>query len=529
MSAASSLSEMLALQVRRSADSCAFITNGRRISYGELGLQVDAAAAWLTGQGIRPGDRVAVWMVNRVEWLALLFGASRIGATVVAVNTRYRSAELQHILSGSGARLLVLQERFRKINFLGLLAEVDPSAVPQLDAIAVVDGVECPPEMLGKPVTALTWPDSGTTGQRGACAPDQLAVLFATSGTTRMPKLVMHSQRTLALHSQSIATAYGFDEAGTVVLGALPLCGVFGLNPVLAALAVGAAVVVMEAFDGPEAACLIEQHCVSHLFGSDELFRRLLDSDLPQRDFGSLRCCGFASFSAGAEQLVKDAGERGVPLVGLYGSSEVQALFALQSRDKCSDGIELGGGYPASGEARVRIRDLETGELLGPGCSGMIEIAAPTNFSGYLNAPEATADAVDSEGYFRTGDVGYLRPDGSFVYLTRQGDAIRLAGFLVNPAEIEDVIRQCPGVAGAQVIGVDIEGEQACVAFVVPTQPTAISEAEVLSCLENEIARFKLPRRVWFINRFPVTESANGAKIQRAQLRQMATDRLATS
>jgi len=529
MSVACTLSEMLTVQVRRSADSCALITNGRRISYGELGCQVDAAAEWLTSQGIRPGDRVAVWMVNRLEWIALLFGASQIGATVVAVNTRYRSAELQHILSRSGARLLVLQERFRKINFLGLLAEVDPSAVPQLEAIAVADGVECPPELLGKPVTALAWPDSGTAGKSGDNAADKLAVLFATSGTTRMPKLVMHSQRTLALHSQIIATAYGFNEAGTAVLGALPFCGVFGLNPVLAALAVGATVVVMEAFDGAEAARLIEQFRISHLFGSDEVFRRLLDSDLPRRELGSLRCCGFASFSAGAEQLVNKAGERGVPLVGLYGSSEVQALFALQARDKCSDGSELGGGYPASGEARVRIRDLETGELLGPGCSGMIEIAAPTNFLGYLNAPEATAAAVDSEGYFRTGDVGYLRPDGSFVYQTRQGDAIRLAGFLVNPAEIEDVIRECPGVAGAQVIGVDIEGAQACVAFVVPMQHTAISEEEVLSYLENEIARFKLPRRVWFIDRFPVTESANGAKIQRAQLRQMATDRLATS
>lgn len=529
MSAACTLSERLADRARRSADHCALITDGQRISYGELDRQADAAAAWLASLGIKAGDRVAVWMVNRVEWLALLFGASRVGATLVAVNTRYRAGELQHILSGSGARLLVLQARFRTIDFLALLGELDAAAVPALETIAVADGQADPPELLGKPVVAMRWPEPAPERQRGGSTADSLAILFTTSGTTRMPKLVMHSQRTLVLHSQAIAMAYGFSEPGSVVLGALPFCGVFGLNPVLAALAVGATVVVMEAFDGPAGARLIEHHHVSHVFGSDEMFRRLLDGAPPSLDFSSLRWCGFALFGSGAEQLVVEARRRGIPLVGLYGSSEVQALFALQSCDQSPASSALGGGYPASPEARVRIRDLETGELLDPGHSGIIEISAPTNFLGYLDAADATAAAVDREGFFRTGDVGYLRPDGSFVYQARQGDAIRLAGFLVNPAEIEDVMRTCPDVAEAQVIGVDIKGEPACVAFVIPVQGKTVSEDDILSHLATEIARFKLPQRVWFIDRFPVTESANGAKIQRAQLRELAAVRLAES
>lgn len=399
--------------------------------------------------------------------------------------------------------------------------------MPALETIAVADVQVDLPELLGKPVVTMQWPERAPASHGCGSTADSLAVLFTTSGTTRMPKLVMHSQRTLALHSRAIAQAYGFSEPGAVVLGALPFCGVFGLNPVLAALAVGATVVVMEAFDGPEGARLIEQHQVSHLFGSDEMFRRLQDGAPPALDFASLRWCGFASFGSGAEQLVIEARRRGIPLVGLYGSSEVQALFALQSAGQSPELSALGGGYPASPEARIRIRDIETGELLDPGHSGIIEISAPTNFLGYLDAAAATAEVIDSEGFFRTGDVGYLGPDGSFVYQARQGDAIRLAGFLVNPAEIEDVIRTCPGVAEVQVIGVDIKGEPGCVAFVIPVQGKTVSEDEILSHLATEVARFKLPRRVWFIDRFPVTESANGAKIQRTQLRELAAMRLA--
>lgn len=521
------LSGLLADRAQQAGESCAVIENGQCISYAELNGLADVAASWLISRGIKPGDRVAIWMVNRVEWLALLFGACRIGAAVVAVNTRYRSAELQHILSGSGAKMLVLQSRFRKIDFLELLAEVDAETVPALETIVVADADEIPASVLGKAVVSMDWPDTAPGGLESAAEPDELAMLFTTSGTTKLPKLVMHSQRTLSLHGLNVAAAYGLDASGASVLAALPFCGVFGLVPVLAALSAGTTVVVMDAFDGAEAVTLIERHGVSHCFGSDEMFHRMLEVDSSPSAFSSLRCCGFASFNTSPEQLVKEAESRQLPLVGLYGSSEVQALFSLQSAEKDPDSRILGGGYPTSPDAKVRIRDVDSGKLCGFGESGVIEIAAPTNFLGYFNAPEATAEAVDCEGFFKTGDIGYLREDGGFVYLSRQGDAIRLAGFLVNPAEIEDVICGLPGVAEAQVIGVDLAGEPACVAFVIPEAGASVSESDILSRMASEVAKFKLPRRVWLVDRFPVTESANGTKVQRVQLRKMAAERLA--
>ncbi|KAA1172325.1 AMP-binding protein [Marinobacter salinexigens] len=529
MSQICTLSGLLADRAQRAGDACAVIENGQRVSYKELNVLADLAASWLASRGIGAGDRVAVWMVNRVEWLALLFGACRLGAAVVAVNTRYRSAELQHILSGSGAKMLVLQSRFRKIDFLALLAEVDAETVPALETIVVADAGDIPANLLGKPVIPMQWPDTVSAAVVSAAKPDELAMLFTTSGTTKLPKLVMHSQKTLSLHGQNVAAAYGLEQAGASVLAALPFCGVFGLVPVLAALSAGTTVVVMDAFDGTEAVNLIERYGVTHCFGSDEMFHRMLEVDSAPAAFSSLRCCGFASFNASPEQLVKEAESRQLPLVGLYGSSEVQALFSLQSAEKDPGSRVLGGGYPTSPAARVRIRDVDSGELCGFGESGVIEIAAPTNFLGYLNAPEATAEAVDQEGFFKTGDIGYLREDGGFVYQSRQGDAIRLAGFLVNPAEIEDVMCELPGVAEAQVIGVDLAGEPACVAFVIPESGVSLSEAGILSQMESEVAKFKLPRRIWLVERFPVTESANGTKVQRVQLRKMAAERLAES
>src|SRR5690606_41043459 len=145
--------------------------------------------------------------------------------------------------------------------------------------------------------------------------------------------------------------------------------------------------------------------------------------------------------------------QRGMPLRGLYGSSEVQALFALQAAHLPVAERALGGGMPAARDAQVRVRDPATGELCAAGVQGDIEIRAPGTFIGYLDNPEATAAALTPDGYFRTGDLGYLRPDGSFVYLARMGDALSLGGFLVDPAVIEHAMASQHGVQNAPGCG----------------------------------------------------------------------------
>lgn len=489
--------------------------------------RVLATVGWLREQGIGPGDRVGVWLVNRIEWLALLFALARIGATLVAINTRYRSSELTYMLERSRARLLVMQLDFRGIDFPGVLASVEASRVPDLERIAVVDAGSGPPAtLLGRPAIAFDAFEREPVADPGPGDPDAVTVLFTTSGTTRGPKLVKHTQRSLAVHACHVARAHGFDAPGAGLVGALPLCGTFGLTAVLAAMAGGAPTVLLEAIDAARIAGLLRERRFTHIYGSDEMYRRLREAAPGRRPFPAARIFGYAAFQPGSAAFAREAWDDGVPILGLYGSSEVQALFSIQSPSATAAQRAEGGGHPAAPDAEVRIRDVESGRLLPPGEIGEIEIRAPGNFVGYLDDPQATAEAVHEDGFFRTGDLGRLREDGSFVYLTRRGDAIRLGGFLVNPVEIEDSLGALDGVADAAVIAVEIAGQTRCVAFVAPEPGATLEEAALVSAARERMAGFKVPARIWVLDALPVTTSANGAKVQRAKLREMAMARL---
>lgn len=521
------LSALLARQAAVFPDRVAFIDEGREITYAKFAVLCDRTAAWLAGRGIVAGDKVAVWLVNRVEWLALYFGLARLGAALVTVNTRYRSHELEHILEQSKARMLVLQLNFRKIDFPAILRDVRLEAAASLEQVVVIDqDADTPHEILGKPVTGFYLADLPDVSVPDQSSADALSILFTTSGTTSKPKLVMHLQRTVGLHVQRAGQSYGFMQPGTVLLAALPFGGTFGFMAAFAAFVSGASVVIMDTFDGPAAAQLCTRYEVTHVFGSDEMFGRIIENGVGDVPFPSARVFGFACFHPGLSEFGESSWKRGIPITGLYGSSEVHALFSLQPAALPQAQRIEGGGKPASADAEIRIRDIETGALLPPGVTGEIEIRSPTNFVGYLNNPEATAKAIDSEGFFHTGDVGQLREDGTFVYQTRLGDAIRLGGYLVSPAEIEDVLKNMAGVADVQVVAVEIGSQTRSVAFVVAAPDAALEPGILIAAAAASLASFKVPARIWLVDEFPTTQSANGIKVQRAKLRDMAIDLL---
>ena len=501
----------------------AFVFDGTSMSRAEFSEKVEQTAAWLAAQGIGKGDVVAVWLVNRVEWVALLFAAARLGAIIAAVNTRYRSAEVAHLLKLSGAKLLVVEAAFRSIDFAAILADIAKADVPALQKLAVVGADAIPAQWPCVRFDAFDklYPTAPTQGDV-----DLPVLLYTTSGTTKGPKLVAHSQRTLASHANAVATALQLSPQRHSLLAMLPFCGTFGMTSLLGFIAADATVHVLDAFEAVPAQKILSEHKITHTFGSDEMFRRILAlTDVP-RPFPHLEVCGFAAFQPGWRELAAEAEARGLPLFGLYGSSEVQALFSIgRASDAFADRIQ-GGGWPMSSDAKVRVRDTETGKLAAPGVSGEIEISAPSRFLGYFNNPEATRDAITADGFFRTGDIGHLRDDGSFVYETRAGDAMRLGGFLVAPGEIEDELKSCAGVADAQVVAVDLKGQARCVAFVIPAGTSP--RQEVLTAhLRERLAGYKIPARIYVVDAFPVTDSANGVKIQRAKLRAMAMERIA--
>lgn len=541
------LNAMLARQRAQRPDATAFIEIDpdsqaeRHVSVQQFDDLVGRAAAWLQDQGVVQGDIVALWLVNRLDWLVLHLALARLGAALMTVNTRYRGAEVAYLLERARPRLLVLQLHFRKIDFAAVLRDVDPASAASIERVVVVDaGAAGTPSAQALPATVLGKPTlrfdlHSLPADRRVAAPadsvtaDARAILFTTSGTTSGPKLVVHTQRSVGLHVQCIADAMGYRAEGVRLLAALPFAGTFGYVSMLAALAAGKPVVVMHTFDAAEAARLLAAHQITHCFGSDEMFEALLALAPPQAvpAYPALRACGFAAFRAGAAAVAEACIRRGMPLAGLYGSSEVHALFAMQRFDRpLAERVE-GGGHCVNPDAEIRVRDAENGALLPVGEAGLLEFRAPSNFIGYLNNPEATAKAIDAEGWFASGDIGYQRADGSFVYQTRAGDAIRLAGYLTAPAEIEEVIKTQPGVAAAQVVAVDLDGKTRAVAFAIAVPGATPDDQAIIAAVRDRLAAYKVPARLWWVSAFPVVNSANGTKIQRNRLREMAQARLA--
>lgn len=480
------------------------------------------AAEWLLSQGVCKGDRVAIWLPNCTSWLALLFGAARIGAVVAAVNTRYRTAELHHILHSARAKMLIFENGDSHANFHAMVDALDFTTLPNLSSLAAIDAASLP-DIQGIPVKKCAFEHLNPLPPQGA-KPSDPVLLFTTSGTTSKPKLVVHTQSSLSLHARNCAQTYGFDQTGAQYLAAMPFCGVFGLNPTFAAFVGGAPIHMMASFKVEPAIEATKVHKITHFFGSDEMFRQMWQAD--PAAMRHARLCGYASFTPGLGAQLRDMVNAGLPLAGLYGASEVNAIFSIQPLDLGVDQQLQGGGRPAGGASvSVRVRDAETGALCADGKTGLLEIRAPTNFAGYFENPEA--NAIDDEGYFRSGDIGYLRGDDTFVYLARGGDFIRLSGFLTDPAEIEEVIEQAEDVAKAQVVGVTHAGKTRPVAFILAKDGSTPDRDAILTMTKSRLAHYKVPLVILEVAAFPATESANGLKIQKTKLREMAETHLA--
>jgi fatty-acyl-CoA synthase len=220
--------------------------------------------------------------------------------------------------------------------------------------------------------------------------------------------------------------------------------------------------------------------------------------------------------------IVEQAETRGLRLTGLFGMSEVQALYALQPPELPAAQRKLGGGVLTSPLAHVRVRDPESGELLGPGRAGALECAGPSLMVGYYGNEAATAEAMTADGYVRTGDLAEIDGTGGFTFLSRMGDVLRLSGFLVNPLEIEAHIQKMPGIDACQTVAVASPAGVRAVAFVTLKPGATLDETAVIAHCKRGLANYKVPLRVFAVDDFPKTPSPNGFKIQRNKLREMA-------
>ncbi|HYF06985.1 MAG TPA: AMP-binding protein [Acetobacteraceae bacterium] len=520
------LSAFLEGAAARNPDAEAFHEEGRALSWREFPALTRRVATGLFRHGLRPGDRVALWMPTLLDYLVLAFATWRCGAVVVSVNTRFQSSELEHVLGGERPAMLAFSPGFSDMDVSAVLARVSPGALASIHTILLQGGGLEPsfvqPDHMETRIVPLDALKDAPEMAEDAATPDSPAVTFTTSGTTRAPKFVLHRHRGVTHHSRDVAAALGFDAPDAVTLQATPLCAVYGFNQSLATIAGGRPQILMARFDGVEAAALVRRHRVTHLMGTDDMFHRMLQSVPERHAFPSLRACGYVLFNPALKGFLEEAEQRGLPLIGLYGMSEVQALFAGQRPDAPAALRHRDGGFPFSPLAGVRVRDEETGALLPHERTGLLELRGPSLMAGYLEDEAATRAAFTEDGWLRTGDLAYTLPDGSFRYVARAGDALRLGGFLTSPAEIEAHIERHPAVAGVQVVGATSATRPCAVAFVLLHPGAAFDEAAMRSWCAEGLARYKVPARIVPLEEFPVTRSGNGTKIQRAALRRMA-------
>ncbi|GAB2963689.1 AMP-binding protein [Amycolatopsis acidiphila] len=510
----------------------------RRTTRGEFWRRTVALRDDLRARGVGRGDCLGVWLPNWSGSLVWQFAAAALGAHVIGINTRYGVADVAHVLAKAQPKVVAVAHEFLGLDLAGRLRAAVTEADCLPPSVAVISAPGAAPAadeaLPAYDVGAGAWVPSPPSAELdlGALsgAPDEMAVAFTTSGSTGRPKLAAHRSSAVARHARAVAEAGGWDET-SVSLIVLPLSGVFGFVPALAAIAGGGAVLLEPSFDPALVLRHMEEFAVSHLAGADDISGRLMAAWRARpADLKAWRRLLIGDFYGNSMQVSAWAeSETGTPVFGIYGSSEVFALTAFWREHDPAPARWRGGGRPVSAGIEVRAVDPFSGEPATGDEPGELQFRGYHVVDTYLGDADGAIrrGSFTDDGWFRSGDLGTVRPDGSFHYLCRMGDSLRLKGFLVEPAEIENRLAEHPSVARTKVVGLTVDGETSAIAFVEPVPGSAPDPAELRAWCASTLAKFKVPRTVHLISEMPTTVGTNGAKIRAAALRELA-EQLAT-
>jgi fatty-acyl-CoA synthase len=519
------------------SDRVAILDDTAAVSFARLRDDVASIAAGLAELGVGEGDVVAIWMPNTIEWAEATLAIGVLGAVTLGINSKLRSYDVEQLLRESQAKVLIAWPGFKGIDFLGMIADIVPSLPDSLThVVAVHAGARAEALAVGGR-ELCTW-ESLLLAQPldlGDRDPelfaDDAANAFTSSGSTGKPKIVLQTQRAVLLHSFAVAERFGYTERGDeVVFGILPLCGVFGFNTLFAGLAAGRPTVLQAAFKAGEAIELIERHRITHMNVSDTMLVMMLDVIDAEGPGGvarveSWREAAFGAFTAiDPVEIVARGTALGKKFFQTYGASEVMAIMTYPAAASGPARWAVGGGVPVSPEYEARVRDTATGSPLPGGMQGELELRGPNLAIGLLTEHGIVPTDRTDDGYLPTGDLAMVEDDGDVVYLGRLGDAVRLSGFLVSPREVEAFLAEVDGVAEAQFVAVASRGALTPVAFVIPEPGHVLSERDVLDACAGRLAAFKTPRHVVVVDSFPLIRGANGDKVERGRLRQIALE-----
>lgn len=501
----------------------------RRLTIGALAAATPWMATGLAAMGAGRERSVVAWLPNRVEYVQVIAAAARLGAPLIGLNTRYRADELRHVLQRSAAAVLVTVDGFAGADFAEIVAAAE---VPDdVTVVVVPDGDAVDPAWSSAHPSVVDWSDLARSGGQVPSPPlaEDLLVGFTTSGTTGLPKVAVHDHAGTVRHARAAAAAFDL-RAGDRLLLDLPLCGTFGYTALLAAMSAGATTLVHERFVPEDSVDAFVDDGATHSFAGDDMILRLLDTgrlqDAARAGRLRWRSGGFASFAnAGPLVGARAETELGVRLSGLYGMSEVFALLSRWPDEMPTTERSRSGGIPVDPAIELRVVDPDTGADRAVGEEGELCVRGPQVLARYLGDDDATAKVLGADGWFRTGDLARLTPDGGFEFLARLGDSLRLRGFLVDPAEIEQRLERHPAVELAQVVGADDPRPgrgQVAVAFVRLVAGADVDEDELREHCAAGIADLKVPARIVVVDEFPAVDGPNGRKIRKTELRDRA-------
>ena len=511
----STVPEALAAAERRFGDHEAIVDGDVRLTYRELARQARRFARALLARGVARGDRAAIWAPNGWEWVVAALGTLEIGAVLVTVNTRYLGAEARDLLSRSRARVLVVADGFLDKDYVGMLRDADDALaadrpVATLADLEVIVSTGRVPDVPGV-VGFESWLATGdeidesqvARAAHAVSGEDPCDVLF-TSGTTGAPKGAVcgHAQnlRTLVAWAQSV----GLRE-GDRYLMVNPFFHTFGYKAgILASVLHGATMLPLPALDVDEVMRLAEREAATVLPGPPALYTSLLEHpDRRGRRLGQVRLAVTGAASVPRTLIERIREELGIrDVVTAYGLTESCGVVTACSLDDDAETIATRCGTPIP-DVEIRTVDQD-GNDVGPDEPGEVLVRGPNVMQGYLDDPDATAAAIDRDGWLHTGDIGVIDERGYLRITDRLKDMFIVGGFNVYPAEVEQVLTGHDAVAEAAVIGVpdDRLGEVGR-AYVIPRQGRMVEEEELIDVCRERLANFKVPRSVVVVDELP--------------------------
>lgn len=486
----------------------------------------------LGAHGIGEGDCVAVWLPNWSHTVAAQFAASAVGAHVVGINTRYNVDEVAHVLRMARPKAVVIAHDFLALGLRERFHDAYSEAATAAPTVFVVSAPgggdpsasDVAAYDVGAGAATFSPAISGDPIRHGRPSEPTLATAFTTSGSTGRAKLPAHNDRGMTQHLLAVAAGLGIGP-DSVMLGVLPLSGVFGFSACMAAVVGGGSVLLEPVFDAEGVLADMASTGVTHVAGADDLIGRLATAWRNSRPLLSLRRVAIADFEGRSWELAAWIEEKlGATVVGVYGSSEVMALAALWPEDAPVERRWRGGGRLVLEATQVRVVDPGRDEQVDDGQLGELQLRGPSVVDAYLGDDGSTSAAAYTEdGFFRTGDLGRKMANGTVEFVCRMGDVLRLNGFLVDPAEIESRLVAHAQVRLAKVVGgTGPSGKNRAVAFVELEPAATVSPAELQAWCAAALASFKTPSVVRVLDEMPTTSGTNGTKIRAAELRERA-------